>query len=99
MDALPYPCLLYGGHQTVRTMTGKDRNEDSGRYTDTYPNEIFLNTLRDLGGAAGTRAVAEQVGCHRDTARRRLAELAGENVIERNEVGDSILWSFANTEH
>lgn len=80
-------------------MAGKDRDEESGKYTDAYPNEAFLSTLDDLGGAAGTRAVAKQVGCHRDTARRRLAELADKEIIDRREVGDSMLWSLVTTEH
>lgn len=73
-------------------MVGKDRDEESGQYTDTYPKEMFLDVLRELGGG-GTRKIAEQVGCHRDTARRRLNTFVEEGEVRRQEVGDSALWT------
>jgi len=79
-------------------MVGKDRDEESGEYTDTYPNETLIDALSDIGGAAGTRAVAEQIGCHRDTARRRLTELVERGLVQRRTVGDSTLWLLADTE-
>lgn len=80
-------------------MVGKDRDEESGEYRDTYSNEAFINALSDLGGTAGTREVAEQIGCHRDTARRRLTELVEEGTVQRRTVGDSTLWLLADAEH
>jgi predicted ArsR family transcriptional regulator len=77
------------------TMTGKDRDEASGQYEDTYPEEEFLDAIQELGGG-GTREIAEQVGCHRDTARRRLNSLAEKGAVSRRDVGDSALWLIAD---
>jgi predicted ArsR family transcriptional regulator len=73
-------------------MTGKDRDEESGEYVDTYPTDEFLQAIRERDGAAGTLEIAEAVGCHRDTARRRLNELAEAGVVRRRDVGDAALW-------
>lgn len=74
------------------TMPGKDRDEESGEYVDTYPEEEFLQAIESHGGAAATLGIAEAVSCHRDTARRRLNELAEAGVVERRDVGDAALW-------
>lgn len=74
-----------------KTMVGKDRDETSGQYEDTYSTEAFLDIVRELG-SGGTREIAERVGCHRDTARRRLNALVKKGKVERRDVGDSALW-------
>lgn len=75
-------------------MTDGDRDEGSGRFTDSYAPEAFLEALRELGGAAGTRDVAEEVGCNRETARRRLTDLERHGKVTRSTVGDAYLWSL-----
>lgn len=75
----------------VNIMAGKDRDEESGQYEDTYPEQAFLDALDELG-SGGTRKIAEHVGCHRDTARRRLNALVEDGAVVRREVGDSALW-------
>jgi len=77
-------------------MPGKDRDEESGKYVDTYPTEEFLDAIRAHDGAAGTKEIADYVGCHRDTARRRLIELTDEGVLTRRDVGDAALWMLAD---
>ena len=43
-------------------MVGKDRSEESGRYTDTYSADEMLESIQELGGLAGTIEVAEAGG-------------------------------------
>lgn len=52
----------------------------------------WLDAPNALGGMAGTSDVAEEVGCGRRTAYGRLTELAEDGVIERRDVGNSIVW-------
>ncbi|WP_129116701.1 helix-turn-helix domain-containing protein [Halegenticoccus tardaugens] len=73
-------------------MPGKERNDESGQYTASYTDDDFLTAIQDLGGAAGTREIAETVGCHRDTARRRLHILVEQGQLRQKRVGDSVLW-------
>ena len=77
-------------------MPGRERDEESGKYTDSYSTADILDAIRALGGAAGTRDIAEEVGSHRDTVRRRLNELAEAGDVTRTQVGNAYLWSVAD---
>lgn len=77
------------------SMVGKDRDDDSGRYSQTYPPEDFLDAIEAASGAAGTREIAEAVGCSVDTAIRRLNELEAGGRVSRREVGNAFLWRLA----
>lgn len=78
------------------SMVGKDRDDDSGRYAQTYPPGEFVEAIDAASGAAGTREIAEAVGCSVDTAIRRLDELEDEGTVERREVGNAFLWMLAD---
>lgn len=73
-----------------------ERNNDSGQYTDSYPDRDFIAALHEHGGAAGTSDVAEHVGCVRDSAYRRLNQLAEQGMVERQKVGNSLVWSVTD---
>lgn len=79
-------------------MPGKDRDEESGEYVDTYPDAEFIEAIETYDGAAGTLEIAEHVGCHRDTARRRLNEMADKGTVRRRDVGDAALWMLREGE-
>jgi len=74
-------------------MPGKDRDEGSGKYTMTYTDGDFLRAVEEAGPQVGTQAVADEVGCTRDTAYRRLCELEDESKLESRKVGMARLWS------
>jgi hypothetical protein len=65
---------------------------ETGRFVSKYDDADFLAALDTLG-EAGTRTVAEEVGCNRDTARVRLTALAEESDVQRREIAGAILWS------
>lgn len=69
-----------------------DRDDESGRYTETYPLSDFLDALDDLGGAAGTQEVADAVGCKYRTANAKLHELEDDGEIASKKVGNAYLW-------
>jgi len=74
-------------------MPGKDRDEGSGKYTTTYTDEDFLRAVEQAGPQIGTQAVADEVGCTRDTAYRRLCELEDDGEVVSRKVGMARLWS------
>jgi predicted transcriptional regulator len=74
---------------------GKDREEESGKYTTTYPDSDFTDAIQELGGMAGTSEVAETVGCTRRTAYTRLQTLESEGQVSSKKVGNTLLWSVS----
>ena len=70
-----------------------DRNEETGQYSASYSDDDFLEAIADLGGTAGTSEIAGHVGCVRDSAYRRLNQLAENGRIERRRIGNSLVWS------
>lgn len=80
-------------------MPERERDDETGRFTGSgvYTDEDFLKIIREEDGAAGTRTVADAIGCHRDTALRRLKSMEGDKV-ERKDVGDAALWLIKNDE-
>lgn len=69
-----------------------ERDGETGQYTHSWSDDDFLEALRELGGFAGTTDVAENVGCVRDSAYRRLNNLAENGEVERREIGGSLTW-------
>ena len=83
---------------TVRTnQTGcervvmPDRDEESGRYTDDYPTEDFLQAISNEGGVAGTGEIAERVGCAHDTAYKRLQKIVSET--RKSKPNLTVMWA------
>lgn len=68
------------------------RNEESGRYTDEYPREEFLDALRTLDGTGGTSEIAGEVGCIRETAYKKLRAMRDDGLVNSRDVGGSLLW-------
>lgn len=75
-------------------MPGKDRDEESGEYSVTYPDSEFLQAIQELGGLAGTSDIAKQIGCTRRTAYQRLLSLESEEQVESQKIGNSLVWSL-----
>lgn len=78
------------------TVPGKDRDEESGKYTTSYTDSDFVDAIRHLDGMAGTSEIADEVGCTRRTAYTRLKLLDEKGDIESREVGNSLVWIVAN---
>ena len=76
-------------------MHGKDREEESGKYTTSYADSEFIEAIQQLEGMAGTSEIAEEVGCTQRTAYTRLKSLEDQNRIDSRKVGSSLLWSLS----
>ena len=70
----------------------RDRDEESGEYTETYPLEEVLAALETLSGSAGTQDVADEVGCAYRTAYAKLTELEERGDVTSRKVGNARLW-------
>ena len=74
---------------------GKDREEESGKYTTSYPDSQFIDAIQRLDGMAGTSEIAEEVGCTRRTAYTRLQSLKTEERVNSRKVGNSLIWTVS----
>lgn len=69
-----------------------DRDEESGKFTEQYSREAFLQAVDTIDNATTSR-VAEEVGCSYDLAYRRLKALEEDDEVDRTEIGSSFVWS------
>ena len=74
-------------------MGERERDENSGKFTEEYPLQAFLGALAELG-SSGTTDIADQVGCDRRTAYLKLKSLEDKGEIRSQKVGNSILWEL-----
>jgi predicted HTH transcriptional regulator len=78
----------------VDITVAQDRDEDSGKFTEQYPEEAFLEAV-EQNETTTTTQIAEEVGCSYDLAYRRLNTLVDEGKVQRKEIGPSFVWSTA----
>jgi hypothetical protein len=74
-------------------MVDRERDEDTGKFAEEYPQEAFLDALNELG-AAGTTDISEYVGCDRRTAYLKLQSLEDDREITSRKVGNALLWEL-----
>ncbi len=72
-------------------MENRDRDEKSGKFTEEYHPQEFLEALAELG-PSGTTDISEYVGCDRRTAYLKLKSLENEGEVRSRKVGNSLLW-------
>jgi len=76
----------------------KDRDEESGKYTERYTPEDFLSALESLGGSAGTQEIADEVGCAYRTAHAKLTLIEEDGQLASRKVGNAKLWEMSSSE-
>ena len=72
-------------------MGERGRDDKSGKFTEEYPVEEFIEAIRDLD-SAGTTDIADYVGCDRRTAYLKLQALDEDGKVESQKVGNALLW-------
>jgi len=76
-------------------MGNRDRDKNSGKFTEEYPREEFISALEEIG-SAGTTDISNQIGCDRRTAYLKLKSLEKEGEIKSKKVGNALLWELDN---
>lgn len=71
---------------------GRERDEESGKYTDAYSDKEFIEAIEVEGGLAGTGEIATAVGCSHRQALNRLNELEERGKVTSKDVGRSLVW-------
>lgn len=89
------PNTYIGRVYKVGSVPGKEREEESGKYTTSYPDAAFLDAIQQLDGMAGTSEIAEEVGCTRRTAYTRLKTLENDDRVSSRKVGSSLVWTIS----
>lgn len=80
--------------EPILAVMPRERDEDSGKYTDSYDDEQFISAIQKVEGVAGTREVADQVGCSHRQALNRLKDIEERGVIVSKDVGQSLVWQL-----
>ena len=73
-------------------MANTERDDESGKYTNTYRPEAFVDAVHDADGVAGTQDVADAVGCSYELAYKRLRALADAGDVESQKVANARVW-------
>jgi predicted transcriptional regulator len=76
----------------------KDRDEETGKYTESFPLERFLSVLNSLSDGATTQEVADEIGCAYRTAHAKLSELEEVGQVKSRKVGNAKLWTVDKDE-
>lgn len=71
-----------------------ERNDESGQFTPTYSADDFLEAIPKADPPT-TSNIGEIVGCEYRTAYKWLNDLADEGQVERQNVGNSLIWSVS----
>lgn len=77
-------------------MPNPNRDDDSGRYRETYPLEAFIDAIDAEGGFAGTQDVTNRVGCSYELAYKRLNQLEDDEQVTSRKVGNARLWQLVD---
>lgn len=75
----------------------REHDPDTGRIIQSYPLEKFHAAVAELD-MAGTRDVADHVGCSYQLAYKRLRELEDQGRVESLKIGGSRVWSVVDQE-
>ena len=72
----------------------RDRDSETGQWSQTYTVEQAIGAIEDLGGSASTAEVTDALGCSRRLALMRLRELEDDGRVSAREVGNTYLWTY-----
>ena len=76
-------------------MTERRRNPENKRFEAEYDYDDFLKAIAS-GDSVTTGDIADEIGCDRSTAYRRLGELEERGEVESSKVGNANVWSLVD---
>jgi predicted ArsR family transcriptional regulator len=73
------------------------KRSDGGEYVDSFGLGAVLDVFDRVDGPVVTSGdVADELGCSRETARRKLAELHEQGSVERRTTAGRVVWWLAD---
>lgn len=81
--------------ELLRADMPRQQDSESGKFTQQFTDEDFLNALDELGQATSSD-VADAVGCSDKYAYVRLRELENDGHVISRDVGAAKLWELAD---
>lgn len=69
----------------------RQRDEDNGQFGSEYSPNRFIEAVRRLEPTT-TGEVADELECHRNTARRNLNDLADSGELKKSRRSGAFLW-------
>lgn len=72
-------------------MSQRDRDEETGQFSQEYSKWEFLAAIEGLDTPT-TAQIAEYVGCSYNLAYRRLHDLEKREIVAKDEIGGAFLW-------
>lgn len=80
---------------TTQPMGDRQRDEDTGQYTDKYPPAEVTAAIEDLNGTAATSEVADALGADRDTIYKKLTLMQDRGQVTSRKAGGIRVWSIS----
>lgn len=87
------PCVT----QCMASNMVKNRDEESGQYTETVTDDEILAYLSKQNGV-GTIDIADQFDYEQPSAYRRLKQLEDEGRVTNRKIGGSLFWETVDQE-
>lgn len=80
----------------IMSKDGRERDPDSGRYATKYEETDYIETIRDLGGAAGTQEIVDVLDANYDTVYSALRRFEDDDdsAITSRKVANARLWQL-----
>lgn len=75
-----------------------ERDKETGQYTAEYSIESFKQAILKLGRDAGTKAIADEVGCEYDTAYKKLTRMEDAGHVTSRKIASARLWEVEDGE-
>lgn len=73
-------------------------NPNNGRIEEKYSNDDFIQAIKNVNAKnvySGVMLsdIANEIGCHKDTARRRINKLFASGLIQGHKIGNNwVYW-------
>ena len=95
MEDLP---ITIQGMVTNLTLMGKrDRDDETGKYVEKYPQETILTALQECGGTAATSEIADALDASRNTVYKKLREMEDKGDVTSRKAGGIRVWKRTDT--
>ena len=89
--------LAQRGVQSSGEIPYDQRDTESGKFTQKYTDEVFIEGVATLGGD-GTQNIADEVDCDYDITYKRLRELEDDGVVTSRKIGNTRFWELPDDE-